>query len=382
MSKSVKELYLNVEKELNSFLFGYENEIRAYILGHLTKTNVALLGDPGIGKTFSATKFAEAFPTTGNAKSFFSVQLEPFSTPAKVFGPVDILKLKQGQYELRSEEFLPNSKIALLDELTRGKAVLDALLEIVNEKTYDVNGSKRQSELEMVITTTNFKFDSNHFEAMRDRFLQWMYPRKLDLNDRSLIKEYWRKTKKSATVTTKITEAQVAQARAEVQAIEVSEEAADAFLDILIELKTPYGIEISQRRHDWIFNTIVKAQAWLNGHTEVETEDLEIVWSALWSDETQIPTVQKVVRKYTNPEKELINSLFEGVQIRMQEWKTNPAANPSRTVAKDLQDMEKKLAKIKRPKPENLSMFNVTKVLIERSAEAVAAVIHQQQSTL
>lgn len=379
--RNVKELYLKLEEELNGFIFGYENEIRSYIIGHLTKTNVALLGDPGIGKTFSATKFAEAFPTK-KAKQFFSVQLEPFTAPAKVFGPVDILKLKEGTYELRSEEFLPNSKIALLDELTRGKAVLDALLEIVNEKTYDVNGSKKQSELEMVITTTNFKFDSNHFEAMRDRFLQWTYPKKLDLNDRELIKKYWRKTKKAANVSVRITEEEVAQARAEVQAIPVSEEAADAFLDILIELKNVHGIEVSQRRHDWIFNTVVKAQAWLNGHTEVETEDLEVVWSCLWADDAQIPTVQKVVRKFTNPEKNLINEVFEGVQIKMQGWKTNPVENPTGQVSKDLQTMMNQLKKIKSPKPANVAMYNVAMTLVERSQEMVAEVLHHSQSTI
>ena len=120
----------------------------------------------------------------------------------------------------------------------------------------------------------------------------------------------------------------------------------------------------------------------MNERTTMSTEDLECTWTALWSDESQIPTVKKVVRKYVNPERQVIEEIFENSQILMQSWATNPIQTTESDLAMQLRQMRGKLDKIKTPKAVNKQSLEMTSLLVEKFQEKVAAVIAQKAGSL
>lgn len=377
---NVQMKYRKLESELNNIMQNRSEEIFALLLAHASMTHVVMRGDPGTGKSYLIRKFAEAFPSDSDKVAFFEVALNSFSKPEEVFGPVDIQKWKtSSELVYQTKNFLPNARIAFLDELSRGEAVLNSLLTIVNERTFNVNGVATPVPLEMVVSATNFKFSSNEFEAMRDRFLQWLTPKKIDLNDEETAFDLW-VADDDQKVTVRITEKELETVRKEVKAVKFDEETLKAFRKILLELQDA-GIFVSDRRAKAIWK-LVKASAWLNERDTMSTEDLECVWSTLWSDESQIPTVKKVVRKYVNPERQVIDEIFENSQILMQNWKANPMATPASEVSNQLKAMTAKLRKIKTPKPVNKQSFELTSTLIEKFQETIADVIVQKAGQL
>jgi len=377
--KNVQSKYRKLESELNDILKARTDEVMALILGHISQTHVVMLGDPGTGKSYLVRKFAEAFPSDESQKvAFFEVALNAFSKPEEVFGPVDINAWKKdGRLVYKSQSFLPNARIAFLDEISRGEAVLNNLLTITNERLFNVNGVATPVPLEMAVSATNFKFSSNEFEAMRDRFLQWLTPKKLDLNDDSIL-DLWTEPERSVSV--RIGEKELETVRAECAAVEFDVDTLNAFRDILRELNDA-GIVVSDRRSKAIIR-LVKASAWLNERTIMSTGDLECVWTALWADESQIATVKKVVRKFVNPERQVIDEIFENSQILMQSWKVNPLSTTASDVSNQLKTMRQKLNKIKTPKPVNRQSFELTEMLLEKFQEAIAAVIAQKAGQL
>jgi len=373
---NISEKYLALEVELNKMFIGREDEIRAFILAHASMTHAVLLGDPGTGKSALARKFAEAFPSSDATIPFFEWSLNNFSKPADGFGPVNIEKLnKENVLENCIENFLPNARIGFLNELSRGEAVMNSLLEIVNERTFSMNGKKINCPIEMVIADTNFKFSSNEFEAMKDRFLQWLNPVRIDEEDEDDLFKLW-DTEDDVPIVTKISQDELKVVRAEVKAVEVTVETKQAFRSILIELKKAQEIKVSNRRSKRIIRSLVKSNAWLNGRSVTLPEDLECVWTALWEDETQIAKVKSAIRKFVNPQADEIQGVIDNTLVTMQGFGENPTEFPADKVSKILQGYRKQLVKLtKNLSPKNAKEFAKADFVVDKFQETISNII-------
>lgn len=379
-NKTAQELYLELEKELNAIFFDRQVEIRAMILAHISRTHIAMLGRPGSGKSYQAKKFAEAFPSdVSSSIAYFETALNQFKKPEDIFGPTDMQAWKNSsELVYKYHNFLPNARIAFLDELSRGEDLTNILLEIVNERTFDMNGKKVDCPLEMAVTATNFKFSSDEFEAMRDRFIQWVNPQGLDLEDADKLDEYW-ETEEDCPIKTKIGEKVLEQVRKEHSEVKLTKSTKNVFRQILLELRDNHGILVSDRRSKRTIRSIVRASAWLNGRTEIEDEDLECIWTTLWATEEQIPTVLSVVRKFVNPEAEVIETIMNDSLVLMQGWKENPVENKTEDVSDQLRSLRKKLVKIS-PKAANQALWDKSDYLLGRFQESVATILTVQMS--
>ena len=98
--------------------------------------------------------------------------LTKFTEPNELLGPVDIDKLKQGQYFRRTEGKLPEAQVVFLDEIFKSNsAILNTLLTVLNEKKFYQNGVATPVKMSVFFGATNEIPVHNELSAMKDRFL-------------------------------------------------------------------------------------------------------------------------------------------------------------------------------------------------------------------
>ena len=91
-----------------------------------------LFGPPGTAKSALIRQFA-----AGVQGRYFEYMLTRFSEPNEVFGPVDIVRLRQGVVATVTSGMLPEAEFAFLDELfNANSAILNNLLTVLNERVY------------------------------------------------------------------------------------------------------------------------------------------------------------------------------------------------------------------------------------------------------
>lgn len=361
--------YKALESELNKICLNRAEEIRALILAHISRTHIVMLGTPGTAKSYLVRKFAEAFPTTEKKTTsipYFEVGLNGFTKPEDVFGPIDVNRWKSdSELVYKSENFLPNARIAFVDELSRGESVLNSLLTIVNERVFNVNGIATPVPLETCVSATNFKLNSVEMEAMRDRFLQWLNPKKL-VEEKDMI-SMWMASEKSVSV--KISEKEVAQVREKVENVKLDVDVLKTFKRLLDELNRECGIILSDRRTKMMIK-LIKASAWYNGHDTIQDEDLKDLWSCCWTDENDIMKIKSVIKKIADYQAYVIGEVMAESMEAFTIWKT--IKEQDRTI----EDTDKcrttnircydKLDKFRTIKPSNQADYNLAMTMLKR----------------
>jgi len=117
---------------LNTFV-DKEAEIEAIIVGLLSGVPAILIGPYGAAKTSIVTRVARRI-----GGKVFVYLLTPHTDPNEIFGPLDLMKLRQGVLKRIIRNRLPDSHIAFLDEIFKGSsAILNALLEIIEHRVFD-----------------------------------------------------------------------------------------------------------------------------------------------------------------------------------------------------------------------------------------------------
>lgn len=99
----------------NARVIGRTKEINLLTLALASKSNVLLLGVPGTAKTMMVDLMSRAFCPSPD--DFFDILMTKFSKPAEVFGPTDVIALRdEAKMRVAMEGFLPEAKVGFLDE--------------------------------------------------------------------------------------------------------------------------------------------------------------------------------------------------------------------------------------------------------------------------
>jgi MoxR-like ATPase len=129
--------------------------------------NILLLGPPGTAKSQIVQDFAAELDGR-----YFECLLTRFSEPNELFGPVDLAKLKEGIVDTRTEGMLPDADFAFLDEVFNGNsAILNSLLNVLNERTFRRGRERRRLDLFSVVGASNRLPEDSALRALYDRFL-------------------------------------------------------------------------------------------------------------------------------------------------------------------------------------------------------------------
>lgn len=163
-----------IEDWMNSVLVGRKEVVRTLLLALVMKRHVLVYGPTGTGKSFMVSLLLSAI----EGETSFSINLDKFTTPTAVFGPIDPKKLREdGIYMHRTENTAVHAHLLYLDEaLDANTQLLRALLTLLNERKFMMGAQQEVSELITAIATTNgnphqAKERTPDLEAVMDRFL-------------------------------------------------------------------------------------------------------------------------------------------------------------------------------------------------------------------
>ena len=158
----------NFRGSLNTAFLEREEVIDGLLASVITKQNTFLFGLPGTGKSELVRAVSGGF----EGSKYFGYLLSPTTDPSELFGPVAISKLLKDEYTRDVEGYLPSANIAFLDELFRGSsAVLNSLLTILNERTFNNGKEIMHTPIQSIVAATNSFPQEESLQAFCDRFL-------------------------------------------------------------------------------------------------------------------------------------------------------------------------------------------------------------------
>ena len=129
--------------------------------------NLFLLGPPGTAKSALVHELGRLLE--GRT---FDYLLTRFTEPNELFGPFDIRKLRDGELITNTEGMLPEASLVFLDELLNANsAILNSLLNVLNERVFRRGRETRKLPLLMTIGASNNLPEDEALRALFDRFL-------------------------------------------------------------------------------------------------------------------------------------------------------------------------------------------------------------------
>lgn len=129
--------------------------------------NLFLHGPPGTAKSALVQELARRIEGR-----VFDYLLTRFTEPNEIFGPFDIRKLRDGELVTNTEGMLPEASFVFLDELLNANsAILNSLLNVLNERVFRRGRETRAVPALMVVGASNHLPEDDALGALFDRFL-------------------------------------------------------------------------------------------------------------------------------------------------------------------------------------------------------------------
>jgi MoxR-like ATPase len=164
---TVTRLRREVVEPLKSRFVGRDEIVDLIALAVTAGEHLLLHGPPGTAKSALIRQFALA--VKGN---YFEYLLTRFSEPNEVFGPVDLVRLREGTVATVTTGMLPEGEFVFLDELfNANSAILNNLLTVLNERIYRRGAEIHQLPLLSLFAASNHLPDDDALRALFDRFL-------------------------------------------------------------------------------------------------------------------------------------------------------------------------------------------------------------------
>jgi len=141
------------------------------ILAAVAQEHLLVVGPPGTAKSAVVRRVAQSL-----GGRYFEYLLGRFTEPSELFGPVNLVKLREGRVETDVAGMLPEADIAFLDEVFLGStAILNTLLGVLNERQFRRGHTQIACPLRVCVGAANALPDDEGLAAFADRFLLHVY---------------------------------------------------------------------------------------------------------------------------------------------------------------------------------------------------------------
>jgi MoxR-like ATPase len=345
---NLQDKFTTTRRELAATLIERDDEIDLALTAMIAQEHLLLVGVPGTAKSLLCDTLAGW--QDGN---LFSILLTKFSVPEEVFGPISVAGLKADIYRRIPTGKLPEANLAFIDEIFKASsAILNTLLKILNERTWQNDGSLIHCPLRLCIAASNEWPNSEtgkELEALFDRFLFRKAVKPIG-TARGLSSLLWT-ANLTPSLTTRVTPSEIDAAHSEAMALPFSDDAKEALVTIIGDARRE-GIIAGDRR---VRKSVGAAQAyaWLSGSDTVLPDHLEILAHTLWADPAEQPRkLAEIVGKIANPQGMRVTALLsEAEQIIGGADLKNLAT--AATACKKLQDIAKNLKTVSHPRAAN-----------------------------
>ena len=208
--------------------------------------------------------------------------------------------LRSGTPKMITEGKIPDSHIVFLDEIFKSNdGILNSLLTALNEKVYTNEGQTVKIPVESFFSASNEIPNFNDstqaiLKPLYDRFEMKVLTEYVQEKDNRMTVLRNKQSGASNTAVTYITLAELKQMQHEAEKVKVTDEINELMDNVLCELRR-HNIHVSDRKY-FGFTPIVRVKAYLNGNTEVKPKDLLVLKNYFWSEPSQIPIVEKILK--------------------------------------------------------------------------------------
>ena len=320
MNNTLFTNFQSFRASLNGSFLDRSDVIDGLLTSLITKQNAFLFGPPGTGKSELVRAITGGF----DGSKYFGYLLSPTTDPSELYGPVAVSKLLKDEYTRDVSGYLPDCNVAFLDELFRGSsAVLNSLLQILNERTFNNGKQAIDTEIQSIVAATNSFPTEEALQAFCDRFLfrPTITGLKSPTHKRTLMRwavaqsPEWSRPKVESNLTYKdLVELQKQAAKTTVP---------DAFIDQfaeILDMLESRGISVSDRRRVQILS-FMKGWAVVQGETEVHAAMLhQTLKHIIYTNPDEIEDINEVVKQVVPTAEEFMAGVKRAAQNTMRRF--------------------------------------------------------------
>ena len=359
----------NFRGSLNTAFLEREEVIDGLLASVITKQNTFLFGLPGTGKSELVRAVSSGF----EGSKFFGYLLSPTTDPSELFGPVAISKLLKDEYTRDVEGYLPSANIAFLDELFRGSsAVLNSLLTILNERTFNNGKEIMHTPKQSIVAATNSFPQEESLQAFCDRFLfrPTVEPLKKPTSRRLL--DLWALgLKNRPVVKSGLTYKHLEELQESVSEIKVTDEFLDKFAQVF-DLLASRGITISDRRRVQILK-FIKGWAIVQGDDTVYADHLhKSLVHIIYQNVDDISVIKEVLQQAVPTAERMLTDIKRALASLINEFHSINAQD-----CKAISDLNKLVNKLRKAHNDVLVLDQKLSSIMESSEYRISAATRQ-----
>ncbi|MFC9955786.1 AAA family ATPase [Streptomyces nigra] len=300
-AQTTAEKLRTIVSELSERFYERDDVVRTLAVTLLAGQHSLMLGPPGTAKS----ELARDLTSRVEGASYWEILLSKFTSPTRMFGPIDVGALARGEYRQVYEGRATTAHVAFMDEIFKcSTAALNETLGYLNERIYhpENGGEPIRCPLIGAITASNELPDADDSAAVYDRLLVRIEIGYLTdpSNFAALVRSAVRAPAPASTPTTiHLSELQEA-VTTTVPAVEVPDAMVDAICTLRAALRRKELIASDRRWRQAV--GLLQASAYLDGRTEVTETDLSILTHVLWNSPAERPVVEREVLHLVNPD--------------------------------------------------------------------------------
>ncbi len=255
--------------------------------------HLLLHGPPGTAKSALIRQFASAV-----RGKYFEYLLTKFSEPNEVFGPIDLVRLREGTVATVTTGMLPEAEFIFLDELfNANSAILNNLLTVLNERIYRRGAEVHKLPLLSLFAASNHLPEDESLRALFDRFLLRCHVENLKRDDLPRLLEAGWKLERSSPLDSSLSAEDLRRLSRRVYEVDLHG-IADRYADVVSKVRD-LGVALSDRRVVKILK-LVAASAVLCGRQAAGVSDFW-VFRYVWDREEQIAPLAALVAGVIEP---------------------------------------------------------------------------------
>jgi MoxR-like ATPase len=289
--------------------------IEANLLALLAKEHSFVLGPPGTGKSQLIGELVSRLP----GHEYFKALLSRTRPDAAILGPYNLPELRdKGNFHRKINGFLPTANLAFLDEIGKMSPVLGHdMLSILNEREYyEVNGGRSEQAVPLytAFTASNelITDDSDDAAALWDRLLIRVVVDYIQESGNFAALLQTAVPGKAPAKTTVAWDDLTDVIDNVVPTITIPTGALQTVLKLRDELRAQ-EIRPSDRRWKQSMR-VLQANAFLNGRSQVEEDDISVLRYTLWDTPEQIHPVERMTLSVSNPVAEKVLGILDQVE--------------------------------------------------------------------